>query len=195
MLKFERKEKGDVPFLSLCASDCAVFRSQMKGNCAARTCREFAPQFFIRNCAYKPHWGRSVRHCLPLASQHLSPTPIVAVSAVVVVVIAAVRVLPRTAGDCSFPVAGGTVCHTTSLQLRRLPSCAKVPKLTRSFVSWVELIARVYRRQMALWQRALTILASAKFLSLYLVYFCFIVCMVASVDGLKPFLATSLFGK
>jgi len=29
----------------------------------------------------------------------------------------------------------------------------------------------------------------------YLVYFCFIVCMVASVDGLKPFLATSLLGK
>jgi len=39
----------------------------------------------------------------------------------------------------------------------------------------------------------LELVVSARNVCVYLVYFCFIVCMVASVDGLKPFLATSLF--
>jgi len=39
------------------------------------------------------------------------------------------------------------------------------------------------------------LVVSARNVCVYLVNFCFIVCMVASVDGLKPFLATSLFGK
>jgi len=41
----------------------------------------------------------------------------------------------------------------------------------------------------------LYLVGSARNVCVYLVYFCFNVCMVASVDGLKPFLATSLFGK
>jgi len=39
------------------------------------------------------------------------------------------------------------------------------------------------------------LVVSARNVCVYLVCFCFILCMVASVDGLKPFLATSLFGK
>jgi len=53
----------------------------------------------------------------------------------------------------------------------------------------------VYRTIVSALTLDIALVVSARNVCVYLVYFCSIVCMVASVDGLKPFLATSLFGE